>query len=74
MSLSKYYILEVIEDKGSESFPSMHRDKATCGSCANFIGAGDWNLCCKNPPEEEISWCGHLCYEDTPACKNYIIK
>lgn len=44
----------------------------TCKTCANFIGCGDWNLCCKNPPKEEISWCGHLCYEDTPACRNYV--
>ena len=46
-------------------------EKRSCKDCINFIGAGDWNLCCKNPPEEEIGWCGFLCYEDTPACKNF---
>ena len=46
----------------------------TCKNCENFIGAGDWNLCCKNPPEEQVTWVGHLCYEDTPACKNFINK
>ncbi len=43
----------------------------TCKDCDNFIGAGDWDLCCKNPPESQRGWCGHLCYEDTPACENF---
>ena len=44
----------------------------TCVQCKNFIGAGDWNLCCKNPPESaKDNWCGFLCYEDTPACENF---
>ena len=42
-----------------------------CGTCKFFTGCGDWDLCCTNPPEEETGWCGFLCYEDTPACKNY---
>lgn len=48
----------------------------TCKDCENFLGGGDWGLCCKNPPKEAISWCGFLCYEDTPICSNFkpIIK
>ena len=46
----------------------------TCKDCANFTGCGDWNLCCKNPPEDQIGWCGLLCYEDTEACQNFINK
>ena len=42
-----------------------------CADCANFLGIGDWNLCCKNPPEDQVGWCGFLCYEDTEACKNF---
>lgn len=42
-----------------------------CKDCANFIGGGDWNLCCKNPPESQITWVGHLCYADDPACENF---
>jgi hypothetical protein len=43
----------------------------TCKDCSNFLGGGDWNLCCKNPPEDLVGWCGFLCYEDTEACKNF---
>ena len=42
-----------------------------CADCDNFIGARDWDLCCKNPPESQITWAGHLCYDDTPACENF---
>lgn len=35
----------------------------TCKDCHNFIGFGDWNLCCTVNP-----W---LCYEFTPACEKY---
>lgn len=45
----------------------------TCGECVHYIGCGDWNLCCDipHPTEKErgmMFLCGHLCYEDTPAC------
>ena len=43
----------------------------TCKDCANFLGGGDWNLCCENPPKDKESWCGFLCYEDTEACENF---
>jgi hypothetical protein len=43
----------------------------TCKDCKNFLGGGDWNLCCKNPPENQVGWCGFLCYEDTEACENF---
>ena len=43
----------------------------TCKDCSNFLGGGDWNLCCKNPSEDQVSWCGFLCYEDTEACQNF---
>jgi hypothetical protein len=43
----------------------------TCKYCDNFIGLGDWNLCCKNPPEDKVGCCGFLCYEDTPICENF---
>lgn len=42
-----------------------------CKDCSNFLGGGDWNLCCKNPPKDQIGWCGFLCYEDTEACQNF---
>lgn len=44
----------------------------TCNSCQNFVGMGDWDLCCKLKHEEYP--CGFLCYEDTPACGKYIKK
>ena len=46
-------------------------NRKTCKDCDNFLGMGDWNLCCKNPPEDRVSWCGFLCYEDTEACQNF---
>ena len=49
----------------------MSATKYFCKDCVNFLGGGDWNLCCKNPPEDQVSWCGFLCYEDTEACKNF---
>ena len=42
-----------------------------CADCDNFIGGGDWNLCCKNPPKDKVGWCGFLCYADTEACQNF---
>ncbi len=46
-------------------------ENKTCKDCDNFLGGGDWNLCCKNPPEDKVGWCGFLCYEDTEACENF---
>lgn len=46
----------------------------TCKDCDNFLGMGDWNLCCKNPPKDQVGWCGFLCYEDTEACENFKTK
>ncbi len=46
----------------------------TCKDCFNFLGGGDWNLCCKNPPKDQVSWCGFLCYEDTEACENFLAR
>jgi RNA polymerase subunit RPABC4/transcription elongation factor Spt4 len=44
----------------------------TCKDCKYFMGMGDWNLCCSNPPARaKESWCGFLCYEDTEACENF---
>jgi RNA polymerase subunit RPABC4/transcription elongation factor Spt4 len=44
----------------------------TCKDCKYFLGGGDWDLCCENPPASaKESWCGFLCYEDTPACENF---
>ena len=48
--------------------------KAKCGNCEFFLGMGDWNLCCSNPPEDEVSWAGFLCYGDTAPCHNYKYK
>ena len=44
----------------------------TCESCDNFLGMGDWDLCCKLKHEGHP--CGFLCYEDTPACLKYVKK
>ena len=54
----------------------MENDKIKiCKTCKNFIGGGDWNLCCKNPPQDNesfgLTWGGFLCYEETQACENY---
>ena len=43
----------------------------TCKDCKYFIGAGDWNLCCSNPPKSYTGYLGFLCYEYTEACENY---
>lgn len=45
-----------------------------CGNCANFLGMGDWDLCCSDPPEEDVGFAGHLCYADTKACRKYTPK
>ena len=45
----------------------------TCKDCKYFIAAGDWNLCCSNPPKDKLGWCGFLCYKDTEACENFNI-
>ena len=46
-----------------------------CYQCKNFIGGGDWNLCCKvthptpNEKEQGLKFeFGHLCYKETNAC------
>jgi hypothetical protein len=52
----------------------MNAKIKTCKTCKNFLGGGDWDLCCKNPPKDKISCCGFLCYENTPTCKNYKSK
>ena len=38
----------------------------TCEDCQNFIGCGDWSLCCKIKPD--------LVYENTPACEKFVRK
>lgn len=43
----------------------------TCGSCENYTGFGDWNLCCKESHDPKKFPLGHLCYESTPACKKF---
>ena len=46
----------------------MKEDKK-CGTCAHFIGAGDWNLCC-DLPHPDYPY-GFLCYKNTEACEKY---
>lgn len=46
-------------------------EEKKCKDCDNFLGGGDWNLCCKNPPKDEVGWCGFLCYAEDPACENF---
>lgn len=41
----------------------------TCKDCVNFIGMGDWDLCCRE--EHEGYPFGFLCYEDTLACEKF---
>lgn len=43
----------------------------TCGECENYIGFGDWNLCCKEEHDPKEFPFGHLCYEDTLACDKF---
>ena len=40
-----------------------HYNQLTCSDCKNFIGACDWNLCCKVDPG--------LCYRETKACEKF---
>ncbi len=40
-----------------------------CGECANYIGGGDWDLCCMEKHEGYPM--GFLCYEDTDACEKF---
>ncbi len=48
------------------------KENKTCKTCGYFIGGGDWDLCCSNPPKRaKDSFCGFLCYEDTEACENF---
>lgn len=44
----------------------------TCKDCANFLGCGDWDLCCSEYHEGYPF--GFLCYEDTPACEKFSRK
>ncbi len=46
-----------------------------CYQCKNFMGGGDWDLCCKvdhpTPKEREQGLkfeFGYLCYKETNAC------
>lgn len=47
-----------------------------CKDCKFYTGIHDWNLSCTNPSEERVnlSCCGVLVYDDTPACKNFVIR
>ena len=48
------------------------KENKTCKACRYFIGGGDWDLCCSNPPKRaKDSFCGFLCYEDTESCENF---
>ena len=41
----------------------------SCNDCDNFLGMGDWNLCCKETHEGYPY--GFLCYENTPRCEKF---
>jgi len=47
----------------------LDREGKTCKDCANFLGLGDWDLCCKESHEGYPF--GFLCYEDTPICEKF---
>lgn len=59
----------VVHTEGSWENPTDHycsecgAEMRQCRNCKNFLGMGDWNLCCSKKPD--------LCYENTPACKLY---
>lgn len=36
-----------------------------CAECTDFIGCGDWGLCCKSAPYN------FLCYDHTQACDRF---
>ena len=56
----KYMMVDAIINSGV----LIHFDKAyTCADCKHYIGAGDWNLCCR------LKY--GLCYESTPACTKF---
>ena len=74
-----YYCASVFEDSDTYTAPPKYKvipvleteTKHVCSECAEFIGCGDWDLCCKNPPKELASPFGFLCYEDSPSCRNF---
>ena len=39
-------------------------NKNKCGTCKQFIGAGDWDMCCK---KQKV----RLCYKETDACEEW---
>lgn len=40
-------------------------ERHICAECTDFIGGGDWGLCCKSMPYND------LCYEHTKACVRF---
>lgn len=56
-------IVHDLDDFCSYYEPKEIHPKPTCAACTNFLGGGDWGLCCK------VSY--DLCYQDSPACENF---
>lgn len=40
-------------------------ERHICAECTDFIGGGDWGLCCKSAKYND------LCYDFSPACKRF---
>ena len=49
-----------------EGIETLDFSNLTCKYCKQFIGLGDFNLCCKLKYD--------LCYEDTPACDLFTLN
>lgn len=50
-------------------FLDEEKKEEDCKSCQNFLGMGDWDLCCSE--HHEGYPLGFLCYEDTKACEKF---
>lgn len=59
-------IIEKVKEKALTEEKIEGEEMTTCKSCKNFIGMGDFALCCTVKPD--------LCYADTHACEQFESK
>lgn len=58
-----YWINESDLERLADAIINGGIGRLTCRDCKHFIGAGDWNLCCRIKEG--------LCYSDTLACGKF---
>ena len=63
----EFNLPDIIEKlKHNQSSNNIEECNKVCGMCSNFIGGGDYNLCCKLNP--------NLIYEFDKPCQKYALK